>query len=48
MIKVALLCLLVLAGTSIGVALRSPSAAIVSPDIPPPSCAPDCPLQLAR
>jgi len=44
MIKVALLCLLALAGASIGVGMRPSSTAVLSPDIPPPTCAPNCPL----
>lgn len=38
--KLVLLSLLAIAGLSMAAESRS----LLSPDIPPPSCAPDCPL----
>lgn len=45
--KVALLGLLALAGLSIVSEARSSAPQVIAfaPDVPPPSCAPDCPLR---
>jgi hypothetical protein len=41
--RIALFFLLVLGVASIVVGMTSSSRVVLSPDIPPPSCAPDCP-----
>jgi hypothetical protein len=41
--KLVLVCLLAIAGLSIAVEAQHPST-IISQDVPPPSCAPDCPF----
>ena len=41
--KIAFLSLLAIAGMSMAAESSHPST-ILSPDIPPPSCAPDCPV----
>ena len=45
--KVALASLLALAGLSVASNLRSNTSTVViaAPDVPPPSCSPDCPAQ---
>ena len=42
--KLVLLSLLAIAGLSMAAEVRYSGSALLSPDIPPPSCAPDCPL----
>ncbi len=44
MMKFAMLCLLAVAAASIAAGIHSEPVLVFSPDIPPPSCAPNCPL----
>jgi hypothetical protein len=42
--KLALLSLLALAGLSMVAEAYNSNTVILSPDVPPPSCSPNCPL----